>query len=472
MDQSGIYKKLLEHFPFSPTPDQEKLMTMMSGFLSDSSGGKAFILKGYAGTGKTSFIKSLVKTLPESGFTFSLLAPTGRAAKVITDYTAVEANTIHRMIYEISPGKGGSMKVKLSTNKKEGNIFIVDEASMISSGDDKSLMKGRNLLDDLFSFVDSAKGCQLIFIGDTAQLPPVGEFRSTALDENYIERNYNKKVQHIELREVVRQAKDSGILMNATSLRILISKAASEPVLKKNGFPDIERLERDTINESLEHFYGSRDSGNTLIVCRSNKQANRYNNFIRTKLLGYEDLINSGDRLMVVKNNYFWLEKESSTGFIANGDIIKIKKVLDQEDKFGFSFADVVVNLIDYPDEGDLNVKLLLNTINSESPALSLDDQKKLFEEIYESFGKKMKAAERLTKTYSNPYFNALQVKFSYAVTCHKAQGGQWKNVFIDSGFMNSEMYNTEYLRWLYTAVTRATEKLLFVNFNDQHFVK
>ncbi len=472
MNKTDIQKKLHENFPFDPTADQETLINKISEFLADNSERKVFILKGFAGTGKTSFIKTLVKTIPECGLTFSLLAPTGRAAKVITDYTTVQANTIHRTIYEITPSKGGNIKVKLSNNKEERKVFIVDEASMISSGDDRSLLKGRNLLNDLFNYVFEKKECSLIFIGDTAQLPPVGETTSIALDEKLIEDNYRTKVFTVELKEVVRHAQNSGILMNATSLRILIGKSASEPVLKSEGFSDVKQIFNDSLKDILEQQYSGKNSSDTLIVCRSNKQANRYNNFIRTSLLGFEEVINSGDRLMVVKNNYYWLEKDSSTGFIANGDIIRIKKVLNIENKFGFNFANVIIEFTDYPGEGELEVKLLLDTINSESPSLNQVEFKKLFDEVYNSFGKKTKASARLSQTYSDPYFNALQVKFSYAVTCHKAQGGQWPTVFVDAGYMHEGMYNTEYLRWLYTSVTRATARLLFVNFDERHFKK
>jgi exodeoxyribonuclease-5 len=470
--QDTTYNSLLKNFSFTPTSDQVKLIQAMSEFLTDVEERKVFILRGYAGTGKTSFIKSLVKTLPETGYKFTLLAPTGRAAKVITDYTGQEASTIHRAIYEITPSKGGSIKVKLGENKSERRVFIVDEASMISAGDDKSLLKGRNLLDDLFSFARAGKECSIIFIGDTAQLPPVGESNSQALDDSYIGFNYKTKVYSVELKEVVRQAQDSGILMNATALRILIGRAATEPILKSEGFKDIQQIDNQGLNESLEEFYSGRDAKETLIVCRSNKQANKYNAFIRNRLLGFEEPICAGDRMMVVKNNYYWLDEQSTTGFIANGDIIRIKKVLEREEKYGFNFADVVVEFVDYPSEGEHTLKIILDTINSESPALSADQQKKLFEEVYNGFPKKIKAAARLKNTYSDQYFNALQVKFSYAVTCHKAQGGQWPNVFIDSGYMSDEMFNTEYLRWLYTAVTRATQKLLFVNFNERFFRK
>ncbi len=472
MDQAGIKKKLSDNFPFTPTGDQENLIHTMSEFLADDSGKKIFVLKGYAGTGKTSFIKTLVKTLPELNYKFSLLAPTGRAAKVITDYTSVPASTIHRCIYEITPTKGGNINVRLSANKVEQKIYIVDEASMISSGDDKSLLKGRNLLDDLFSFVFTSRNCSIIFIGDTAQLPPVGEINSIALDGTYLQTAFRTKVYSVELKEVVRQAQDSGILMNATALRILIGKSANEPVLKSSGFKDVEILFNDSLHENLGHQFSGSNSGNTLIVCRSNKQANKYNDFIRRSLFGYEDAICSGDRMMIVRNNYFWLDKESTTGFIANGDIVRIKKVLKIEKKYGFNFADAIIEFVDYPGEGEVELKLLLDTIDSETPSLSQDEMKKLFEEVYKSFGKKVKARERLSRTYDDPYFNALQVKFSYAVTCHKAQGGQWPFVFVDSGYMNEAMYNTEYLRWLYTAVTRATERLYFVNFDQKYFRK
>jgi exodeoxyribonuclease-5 len=463
---------LLQNFPFTPTSDQEELIRRMAVFFSDETKKKCFVLKGYAGTGKTSFIRSLVKTLPASGYRFSLLAPTGRAAKVISDYTEVPAYTIHKAIYEITPVKGGNLKVHLGKNEKEKTVFIVDEASMISAGDDKSLLRGRNLLDDLMSFAFGANNCCIIFIGDTAQLPPVGEILSPALDEDFLERSYRLKVHSVELKEVVRQAEASGILMNATALRILIGKSAAEPVLKSEGFSDVRRINGEMLQDKLGELYSSSSNNETIIVCRSNRQANRYNNYIRSRLLGHEDAISAGDRLMAVKNNYFWLEEDSFTGFIANGDILQVKRIQKIEKKFEFTFADATVSFPDYPGEGDLEVKLLLDTLSSESPALGQEDQKKLFEAIYGSFDRKLKAAVRLRKTYQDPYFNALQVKFSYAVTCHKAQGGQWPNVFVDSGFMSEAMYNTEYLRWLYTAVTRATRELMFVNMEEKFFRK
>jgi len=469
---SDIQEKLLKNFPFTPTSDQEKLMTVVNDFFNDKTQRKCFILKGYAGTGKTSFIKTLVKTLPDVGFSFQLLAPTGRAAKVISEYTGVQAFTIHKAIYDINPSKDGMLKFNLSKNEDERKVFIVDEASMISSGTDKSLLLGRNILDDLFEFVYAKKNCSVIFIGDTAQLPPVGEQLSSALNSEFIQKEYNMKMYVSELKEVLRQANDSGILMNATSLRILIGRSASEPVLKSNGFKDVEHLMGESITDNLQEHYNGKDADESLIVCRSNKQANKYNAYIRSRLLGFDQSLCSGDRMMVVKNNYFWLEESSTTGFIANGDIIQIKKVLGTEKKFGFEFADAIINFLDYPKEGDLEVKLLLNTINSEAPSLSQEDQKKLFDEVFNSYSNKMKAGFRLKKTYSDPYFNALQVKFSYAVTCHKAQGGQWPTVFVDAGFMKDDMYNTEYLRWLYTAVTRATDKLLLVNFEERFFKK
>ena len=472
MRQLEIQKTLLKNFPFSPTADQQLLIGKVAEYFCDATSRKCFVLKGYAGTGKTSFIRSLVKTLPQIGLSYSLLAPTGRAAKVISEYTSVQAYTIHKAIYEIIPSKGGSLSVKLADNKTENKIFIVDEASMISSGDDRSLLKGRSLLRDLFSHVYATKGCSLIFIGDTAQLPPVGEVNSSALDAKHLSDYFDVEVQACELKEVVRQAEDSGILMNATALRILIGKSAGEPILKSVGFKDVEQINGETLRDNLEEFYASSNSNDTLIVCRSNKQANKYNEFIRNHLLSYEDQVNSGDRMMVVKNNYYWLESDSATGFIANGDILKVKRILSYEKKFGFNFANATVVLADYPGEGEYEVKLLLDTIKSEAPSLTQEDQKKLFEEVYKSFEEELKGPKRLRKTYADPYYNALQVKFSYAVTCHKAQGGQWQNVFVDSGYMNESMFNTEYLRWLYTAITRATKKLLFVNFDERFFKK
>ncbi len=472
MPVSPFLKNLLTNFPFEPTPDQTNLMKVLNSFFEDSTLKKTFILKGYAGTGKTTFIQTIAKTFEQQDYQIVLLAPTGRAAKVMSDYTGRTASTLHRRLYDMAIAKGGSLSVKNAKNKTPKTIFIVDEASMIAAGDDKSLFKGRNILGDLFSYVHSQKESHLIFIGDTAQLPPVGEEGSPALDESYLEKEFGTKVYIAELKDVVRQALESGILINATALRILIGRSAKEPVFKSAGFKDIEIVEGNEVMQALMDSYNLNDPSDTLVVCRSNKQANRYNGFIRKELLNHFQPLDPGDRLMVVKNNYYWLEQDSEAGFIANGDIIRIKEILRTEEKFGFRFADVRIELPDYPKQGSLEVKLILDTINSESPALSMEQNKLLFESINLKHKKIKKSAERLRAVYTDPYYNALQVKFGYAITCHKAQGGQWPSVFVDSGFVNETTSSTDLLRWLYTAFTRASEKLVLVNMHERFFRK
>jgi len=470
MAESSFLKTLRKNFSFEPTSDQEKLMELMDDFYNCEAQKKAFILRGYAGTGKTTFIQALAKTYSHFDYSVVLLAPTGRAAKVMNDYTGKQASTLHRRLYDMGIAKGGGLSVRPAKNKIPKTVYIVDEASMIAANDDKSLFKGRNILKDLFKYVYSQEDCFLVFIGDTAQLPPVGEEDSPALDADYLEREFKMQVYSLELKDVVRQAEESGILMNATALRILINRCAGEPVFKSNGYPDIERVEGDRLMQALQNAYEENDPASTLVVCRSNKQANRYNDFIRRELLHFYEPLNTGDRLMVVKNNYYWLDQDSQAGFIANGDIIRIKDILRTEEKFGFHFADVRVDLPDYPHQESIEVKLVLDTISSETPALSLEENKKLFEAINEKYKKVKKTAERLKSIYADPYYNALQVKFGYAITCHKAQGGQWPFVFVDSGFVHESSATTDLLRWLYTAVTRASKKLVLVNMHERFF--
>jgi ATP-dependent exoDNAse (exonuclease V) alpha subunit len=468
-----IKENLLGNLPHTPTGDQEKLASLFEIFLKDADKRKTFLLKGYAGTGKTTFINALARTLPALNYRVALLAPTGRAAKVISNYSNKEAVTIHKKIYALEAAKDGSMHISLHDhNRKPNTVYIVDEASMISSQADRSSVFGeRSLLKDLFDFVYDKPGCFLILSGDLAQLPPVNETESRSLDAAFLGSMYHTKIYQFELKEVVRQAKESGILMNATALRVLVNRKENFPILKTEGFKDVQALYGTDISDLIQDKYGSRFDDEVLVVCRSNKQANKYNQHIRNSVLGQEGEIGSGDSMMVVKNNYFWLTEDSTAGFIANGDIIRIKRILKTEEKYGFRFASVILRMVDYPDEKDFEALLLLDTINSESPALSPADSKKLFDGIAVDYTNP-KGRISYKKLFQDPYLNALQVKFSYAVTCHKAQGGQWNEVFVDPGYMKDEMYNPEYLRWLYTAVTRAKEKLYLVNFNEKFFRK
>lgn len=470
MEAKAFTEALSANFSLSPTADQQQAMALMGAFVADDNSKKTFILKGYAGTGKTTLIRALTKTFGAFEYKIVLLAPTGRAAKVVSEYAGRSASTIHRHIYDVSPTKEGSLAVKHAKNDKEKTVFIVDEASMVSNKEDGAFFRGARLLDDLFNYVHQGTGCFLIFVGDTAQLPPVHETVSPALDPKHIEKEYDTVVYTCEMKEVVRQQKASGILMNATALRVLINRGEKMPILKTIGFPDVVNLLKENLEEELAHYYGNKKIDESLIVCRSNRTANRYNQFIRNRLFNYEDEVCSGDRMMVVKNNYFWLEPWSIPGFIANGDILKIKKIRRTEERYGFRFAEAIVEFVDYPEEGEREVKLLLDVINSETPSLTQTDSKKLFDAVYADYADEKKSFLRMKKVYADPFFNALQVKFSYAVTCHKAQGGQWENVIVDPGYMTDDMFNTEYLRWLYTAVTRATLKLSFVEMDERFF--
>ncbi len=465
---------LLGHIGHEPTGDQRRAAQLFNDFFKDPASTKTFLLKGFAGTGKTTFIQALSKTLPGLRYQVVMLAPTGRAAKVLRSYTGLEALTIHKKIYALQSGKSGELQVRLNDKAAMSNtVYLVDEASMIPSGNDRSdLFGSRSLLDDLFAFVFSKPGCMLILSGDTAQLPPVSETESHSLDAAYIQSCYHTRVYMHEMKEVVRQVRESGILMNATSLRILVGRKESLPVLKTAGFDDVEALYGQNISERMQDHFGSRYDDEALVVCRSNKQANKYNQHIRMNILGQEDEISSGDSMMVVKNNYFWLTGESKAGFIANGDVIRIKRVYKIEERFGFRFARVLLTLADYEEEPETEALLLLNTLYAESPALSRDDSKTLFHSVAQTYASKKTGKIVYRKVFQDPWLNALQVKFSYAVTCHKAQGGQWNEVFVDSGYMTEEMFTTGYLRWLYTAVTRARKKLYFINMNEKFFRK
>jgi len=477
MNSAEVTSLLLKEFPYEPTRGQKTVLEKIARFLTDSwkDPNSLFILKGYAGTGKTTIVSSLVNVLPKLQRKSSLMAPTGRAAKVLAAYAQRQANTIHRKIYFARTTKEGVIALKLQQNLHKQTLFIVDEASMIqhSSMSETSLFASRNLLDDLFEFVFSGEGCRMMFIGDTAQLPPVGLEHSPALDLDYLRKAYHLLIDTHELTEVVRQAKHSGILLNATAVRNqIIRQEWGLPLFSiGNNHPDVIRINGSELEDALNSAYSGSGRENNVVVCRSNKRANIFNSEIRKRILFLEEEINTGDYMMAVKNNYFWLPEGSGAGFIANGDIIELLRIRRIEEIYGFRFADVTIRFIDYPDEKDLDVKILLNTLQSESPALSSADNNRLFQEVMKDYEDLTSRRGRIEKVKVNPYFNALQVKFSYALTCHKTQGGQWDTVFIDQGYLNEKMMNLEYLRWLYTAVTRATKKLYLVNFDEKFFV-
>jgi len=465
---SNFISQLSHQFGKTPTIKQQEAFHLLERFLLSGEERDCLLLKGYAGTGKTTLISALVKVLPKMQFKSVLLAPTGRAAKVMSNYSGKKASTIHKRIYRKKQAMSPDMYFSLAQNVSEDTIFIVDEASMIA--DESADYTGSGLLEDLINYVYNDKRCKLILVGDTAQLPPVGVAESPALDVEYLRVSYGLNLFNIELTEVVRQEKNSGILHHATRIReSLALEHQGIPKLSTKGFKDIYHMTGERLVEGLSYAYDKYGMENTLVICRSNKNANAYNQNIRNRILYREEELSGGDYIMVVRNNYFWLDEQEKAGnFIANGDVAKIRKVKNISEMHGFRFADVVLEFIDYPDEGPLDCKVLLDTLYAESPSLSAADGKRLFEAVSADYAHISNKRLRLLEMKKDPFYNALQIKFAYAVTCHKAQGGQWDAVFIDQGYLTEEMVNTEFLRWLYTAITRSTQELFLVNFGMQ----
>jgi len=466
-------QSLKQLFPFEPTQVQITAMEKLEKFVRYNDRPALFILKGFAGTGKTTLISTFIKWLPSLGLKSVLAAPTGRAAKVLSSYSNNSAFTIHKQIY-YQARVDGRIVFTIQKNKYTNTVFVVDEASMISdSGGIGSsfISKGRTLLDDLLDYVYSGKNCRLVLIGDTAQLPPVGSSDSPALDGTYLSARFPVQVGEIELNEVTRQSEGSGILHNATLLRNLLDVDEDYfPQFDLGDFLDIKALSGYEIEEEVSSCYSRDGLENTVIICRSNKQANNFNKYVKFSVLYQEDELNAGDLLMVVRNNYFWLKEETDIDFIANGDMAEVMRVIDYEDKFGFRFANVSLRLLDYKKEVEFEVKILLDTLMAETPSLSRDNGQRLYEEVWNSYPDIRDKRKRQKAVKDDPYFNALQVKFGYAITCHKSQGGQWKNVFVDQGYLTDEMIDREYIRWLYTAITRATNQLYLTNFHSKFF--
>jgi ATP-dependent exoDNAse (exonuclease V) alpha subunit len=465
-------KELLQKFPHQPTLKQRKLLNLLSSFVFNENKDALFLLKGYAGTGKTTTIGTFVNSLWTVGKKSVLLAPTGRAAKVIALYSKKPAFTIHKKIYFPKKQANGSVAFVLQPNKHTNTIFIVDEASMIPDGkQNQQLFDSSSLLDDLISYVYSGVNCKLIFIGDTAQLPPVKLEVSPALEKDTLTYDYDKQVTEIELDEVMRQHEDSGILANATALRLLLRNEGDNFQFDVD-FADIKRLEDGyDIEDAIVTAYESDGVEDTAFIVRSNKRANLYNQQIRYNIRGQENEISAGDYIMIVKNNYFWLPETSKAGFIANGDICEVLKIFSIKELYGFKFAEVEIRMIDYPEMHPFETVLLLDTLTSESPSLTYEESNKLYQAVKEDYVHEKSKYKQFMSIKKNKYFNALQVKFSYAMTCHKSQGGQWKTVFIEQPYLPDGV-SKEYFRWLYTAITRAQEKLYLIGFKDDFFVK
>ena len=470
MNSSFFYSLLKKQFPFIPTIKQDLFFQQIAEFCTNEDNNEIFVLKGYAGTGKTTVISTIVNNLTEINKKYVLLAPTGRAAKVISNYSQKPAFTIHKKIYFPKKVAGG-VSFTMQQNKHKNTLFIVDEASMISdSNTDSNAFEKGSLLDDLISYVYSGTNCKMILLGDTAQLPPVNLDISPALNIDTLGMHYNKEIKHIEFDEVMRQEEKSGILFNATELRDVLKEELYESFkFNLKGFKDIIRLtDGYDIQDAINSAYSNYSIEDTAFIVRSNKRANQYNEQIRTRILDKDSELSTGDFLMVVKNNYFWLKDSDEAGFIANGDIIEVLEIFSILELYGFKFAKVKIRMVDYPNQIPLETVLLLDTITSESPSLTYEESNKLYQEVMLDYEGETKY-KKFQKVKENEFFNALQVKFSYAITCHKSQGGQWNTVFIEQPYLPNGI-DRDYIRWLYTAITRAKDKLYLIGFKDENF--
>ena len=474
MNSSLFYSVLTKSFPFQPTYKQDIFFQQIAEFVTNNDNNEIFVLKGYAGTGKTTVISTIVNNLISIDKKYVLLAPTGRAAKVIANYSNKSAFTIHKKIYFPKKKSGGGVSFTIQQNKHKNTIFIVDEASMISDTNSESkLYDNGSLLDDLISYVYSGTNCKMILLGDTAQLPPVNLDISPALNIDSLGMNYDKEIKHIELDEVMRQEENSGILHNATELREILKEHFIDTFqFDIKGYKDIVRLvDGYDIQDAINSAYNNYSIEDTAFIVRSNKRANQYNEQIRTKILDKESELSTGDYLMVVKNNYFWLKDSDEADFIANGDIVEVLEIFNIKELYGFKFANVKLRMVDYPNQRPFETVLLLDTIKSESPSLSYEDSNRLYEEVMKDYENETTKYKKFQKVKENEYFNALQVKFSYAITCHKSQGGQWNTVFIEQPYLPNGI-DKDYIRWLYTAITRAKDKLYLIGFKDENFVE
>jgi len=459
---------LRTNFPFTPTVGQEQLFEMFDPFLLKADQEKpTLILRGYAGTGKTTIVSAIVKTLPFFNMKYVLMAPTGRAAKVMSSYAKRTAFTIHKKVFQQTAAPGGGLQFKRQKNYHKQTLFIVDEASMISDHHDYGK---KGLLAELIDFVFSQEGNKLLLIGDVAQLPPVGVTESPALEKAYLRSSFKTDVESLEMTEVMRQDEASGILFNATNLRNELAKKVFNIRFSTKGFNDMFKMTGERLEDGLRYAYDKYGTEETAIICRSNKNAVQYNQYIRRTIQYREDELDAGDLLMVVRNNYTFLPEETVAGFIANGDFVEVLKIIRFEDYYGLRFADLRLRLLDYPDQEPFDAKVILDTLYANDASLNDQAYKKLYDEVSEDYADIASKTERMKAIKKDPFLNALQVKFAYALTCHKSQGGQWSAVFVDQGYLTDEMVDREYLRWLYTAITRAKEELFLVNFNNNFF--
>ena len=459
----SLMYQILRNFPFDPTDDQMYALDVFERFMTDSDERCVMILRGSAGTGKTSLASVIVRTLLALQYKISLLAPTGRAAKVFSLNSGQPAATIHRSIYRERTFAGLDGKFNLNANLYRNRLFMIDEASMISLTSVNSTFGSGCLLDDLIQFVYNERNCRMLLIGDKAQLPPVGETESPALRTDVLAA-YGLKVYECDLNEVLRQSQDSGILYNATIIRQMIThdQATALPKIRFKGFADISIVPGDELIESLSTSYAEVGIDETMVITRSNKRANIFNQGIRNMVLGREEELTTGDMLMVVKNKYKEKQAEGLS-FIANGDRAIVRSVRNARELYGFRFADVTLSFPDY-DNTEEDMIVILDTLTTEAPALTHEQNEQLFEQVLADYADVPLKSDRMKKIREDDYYNALQVKFGYAITCHKAQGGQWAHIYLDQGYMTDEMLTLDYIHWLYTAFTRATEHLYLVN--------
>lgn len=457
---------LVNKFPYSPTEGQLALFKRVDQFL-EAYERPVLLIKGYAGTGKTTVVSALTQVLPLFNYKFVLMAPTGRAAKVMSSYAKRLAFTIHKKIYMQTNTDGSGPSFKRQKNYAKNTIFIVDESSMIS---EEAGAVGKSLLSDLFNYVFSDSSNKLILIGDFAQLPPVGQSTSPALDKDHLTYNFKATVFENVLTEVTRQAQDSGILKNATSLRNELEAKKPKITIQTSGQKDIFRMTGEKMEDGLRYAYDNYGIENTVIICRSNKLANNYNQYIRHRIHFYESELEAGEILMIVRNNYLFVPGDTPGNFLANGDFVEVQKIVSFEEMYGLRYATLMLKMVDYPEEPAFEAKVMLDTLHSESPALNNDQNKILYQQVKEDYADLATVKERKEAIKNDPYLNALQVKFAYALTCHKSQGGQWPIVFVDQGFIKADEVDRDYIRWLYTAMTRATKQLFMVNFDNSFY--
>lgn len=459
---------LRSKFPFEPTKGQLELFQLFDPFLRDEDQYRpTLVLRGYAGTGKTTVVGAVVKMLPFFKMRHVLMAPTGRAAKVMSAYSKRAAFTIHKKVFQQTAAPGGGLIFKRQKNYHKQTLFIVDEASMISNHQE---FGKKGLLEELMDYVFSQEGNRLLLIGDVAQLPPVGVTESPALEKNYLDSTFKTEVKSLEMTEVMRQGEASGILFNATKLRNELVKEQFQIRFSTSGFKDVFKMTGERLEDGLRYAYDKYGVEDTAIICRSNKNAVQYNQYIRRAIQYREDELEAGDLLMIVRNNYTFLPEDTVAGFIANGDFVEVMKIIRFEEYYDMRFADLQLRMIDYPDQEPFEAKVLLDTLYTNEPSLKDDAYKKLYDQVSEDYADIASKTERIKSIKKDPFLNALQIKFAYALTCHKSQGGQWSAVFVDQGYLTDEMVDREYLRWLYTAVTRAQKELFLVNFNKQFF--